>query len=345
MTLISNAVNKFLILAILSLVAASCDKPEEMMTEVMDDCAFGLDFFLSDDLSMSSSSGWNRDLCPDGITFEAIGNAAFSAPIYNPIDENMIVYSKKELSEELDLDTKLILFDFCSGQETILDQAEFLGEQDWRGDGWIYYLKNLLPYRVRPDGGVSQRINIPNGISQLTWNGAGNKVAFNRYTPTDKYVIIADEFFNPIDTIQGIFSASFAWGKNDQLALVYGDREEIPYGIYIYDNLDKSVEFVEGTSSDLNISVIDWGEDRDDILWFAGGPGAIFKTDMITGTTTNLQTDSGVFKSPSFSPSGEYIIGLHQNSIRANDCVTQSFTELMLYDVNTGVHKKIDLEK
>ena len=332
---------------IILITAFSCGKESENDDEInerIDDCNFGMEFFLSNEIGKSSTGTTDRSMCPNGITFEYIGYARYYGPTFSPSDPNIIVYGKKELSEDPDIETKLILFDFCTGVETLLDQGEYLGVSKWTKDNWIYYSKNLRSYRMRAEDGISQLVDIPGGIANIKWNNSGNKVAFTRQASlADNYLIIADAKFNPLDTLEGIFTTSFRWGENDQLALIYGGENEIPKGIYIYNNINKTVTLVRKNDPDEIVGLLSWARETNNIFYQSGGN--TYQLNVESGVTTDISIDTGMFGPTTISPSGNYILGHYSYNPSIEQCLVQTSYELMMYNLFTNEHKIIDFQR
>lgn len=314
--------------------------------ESLQDCDNDMENYL--DVLNIDPSDINEEKCPFGsATFTNSGKVGYDTKVFSPHNDHEIVFVRTNKISEVETLIELIHFDFCSGKETVLDVSNDFNNQivQWPKTDWIYFGKTHKYYKVKPSGESLQEVDIPGGIQNLKWNEEGNKVAYRRDLLSGQLIIIADENFTPLDTIDGFkFIGGFDFASNNTMIFSNYSRDEdiIEEGLYKFDFEKGSAELL--LSDRESINDIDASEVSDEVFWMT--TKGVYKTHTSSGDTELLveSSFSNFHYRLSKSPSLNYIMTNKSVLSHHEDCEYISAGYIAMIDVNSKVVKKLEFE-
>ena len=151
-------------------------------------------------------------LCIHGFEYESVADYEYSHPVFNPKNENEMIYFRNNYGAPGIGKQELIKYNFCTEEVVVLTDYA-LHSIDWNNDDWITYTgydQNI--YKMTANGDSSSQLTYNGRFNQKTqWNDAATHYLYRQ--EDIRGFLLADATGNILDTIE-LFASKITWKHN-----------------------------------------------------------------------------------------------------------------------------------
>lgn len=281
--------------------------------------------------------------CPLGFNIVQKNRYQYAEPVFNPNNENEIIYIRREYEESSILKREIWKYNFCTENATFITDL-VSHDLDWSRKDWVIFTaEDRQLYKIKSNGDSLTRLTLNGDFNnQAKWNDAGTKYLYERLTSPLSGLRVCDEFGNVQDTLDGLTVAhSWTWDNEDNRIFYSEIPEDVIYGEYYSetDELEPINTLSLAGSADRIITKLVYRK-SDNRLYFASSLNLAYH-DLATDEVVHLTqgADNRAYGPFDIPKEGNTIIVSRIDLEKTDVCTVEIEVNLYLIDV-TGERER-----